>query len=142
MPFLTVNDQCLWCAGDLFTGYYTKGATHLRDLVRNAIFTLCREPLIRSVKLPSFVRLAVTEQPGRMIFHLIAYTPERRGNATVVEDPATVAEGSFEVRTTGKRVARAHLAPDLVPAEFSADGNYTSVKTPLFTGYAVIVLEF
>ena len=82
----------------------------------------------------------MTEQPGRIVLHLIAYPPEKRGSVTVVEDPATVAGGSFEVLTAGKRIEMAYLAPDGAPVEFSTDGKYTSVKVPLFTGYAVVVL--
>ena len=141
MPFLTVNGRCIWCSGELFTGYFAKGATHLRDIFRNALSLLVEAPLIRAVSLPSFVRLVVTEQPGRMIIHLIAYAPEKRGNVTVVEDPAAVVDGSFAVRTAGKNFSRAYLAPDETPVEFSADGGYTSIRVPIFTGYAVIVLE-
>ena len=141
MPFLTVNGRCIWCAGELFTGYFAKGATHLRDIFRNAIHHLVEAPLISAVKLPSFARLVVTEQPGRMIFHLIAYAPEKRGSATVVEDPVAVVDGSFAVRTAGRRFSQAYLAPDETPVEFSTDGSCTSIRVPIFTGYAVIVLE-
>ena len=141
LPFITVNGGCAWCAGDLFTGYAARGALHLRDLFRNVIDRLYGRRLIGAVKLPAAARLVVTEQPGRMIFHLIAYAPEKRGDVCVVEDPLTVSGGSFAVHTAGRKFKRAYLAPEETPVEFSNQGEYISINVPTFVGYAVIVLE-
>ncbi|MBO4648882.1 MAG: alpha-L-fucosidase [Lentisphaeria bacterium] len=141
MPFITVNGKCVWCAGDLFTGYAQRGALHLRDIFRNVLAQLLPEPLIRVGKLPACVRLVMTEQPGRIDLHLIAYAPEKRANTTVVEDPAAVINGSFEVLTAGRKIGRAYLAPDETALSVTSDGAYTRIKLPPFEGYALAVLE-
>ncbi|MBQ9338191.1 MAG: alpha-L-fucosidase [Lentisphaeria bacterium] len=141
MPFITVNGKCIWCAGDLFTGYAKRGALHLRDIFRNVLAQLLPEPLIRIGKLPACVRLVMTEQPGRINLHLIAYAPEKRADTTVVEDSAAVLNGEFSVLTAGRKITRAYLAPEGTPLEVETKGNYTKIKLPPFEGYALAVLE-
>ena len=141
-PFLTVNGRAVWCAGDLFGGYRKRGAIHLRDILRNVIAELLPEPLLADVKLPACARAVLTEQPGRMILHLMAYAPETRGEAAVVEEGLSVVDGSCRVKTGKRRVARAFLAPAGTPIEFAADGEYTALRLPIFTGTALAVLEF
>ena len=141
MPFITVNGNCVWCAGDLFTGYAQRGALHLRDIFRNVLAKLLPEPLIKVGKLPACVRLVMAEQPGRINLHLIAYAPEKRANTTVVEDPAAVLNGEFSVRTAGRKISRAYLAPDRTPLKVETEGDYTRIKLPPFEGYALVVLE-
>lgn len=141
MPFITVNGKCVWCAGDLFTGYAQRGALHLRDIFRNVLTELLPEPLIRVGKLPACVRLVMTEQAERINLHLIAYSPEKRANSTVVEDPAAVLNGEFSVRTAGRKINRAYLAPDRTPVDFKTVGDYTLIKLPPFEGYALVTLE-
>ena len=141
MPFITVNGKCVWCAGNLFTGYAVRGALHLRDIFRNIIASLVEKPLVVVEKLPAFVRLVLSEQPGRLNIHLIAYAPEKRANTTVVEDPAAVVNGVFKVLTAGRKINRAWLAPDQTPVEFKTEGDYTEIKLPVFEGYVLVVLE-
>ena len=142
MPFLTVNGRCVWCSGELFTGYRVHAALHLRDLFRNIVASLLPEPLVKSVKLPAQVRLAVTEQPGRMNVHVIAYAAEKRGDTAVVEDPLAVLGGEFLLRTGARRIRKAGLAPGMEAVEIAREGEYTRIKLPAFEGYAVVVLEY
>ena len=141
MPFLTVNGNCVWCAGDLFTGYAQRGALHLRTIVRNVIYSLVEKPLIIPGKLPACVRMSVTEQPGRLNVNLIAYAPEKRVNVTVVEDPVAVLNASFKVFTGTRRIKSVTMAPENTPVEFTVNGDYTEIKLPIFEGFALVVLE-
>jgi len=141
-PFLTVNGRCVWCSGDLFSGYTVHAALHLRDIFRNAVAQLLPEPFFQTVKLPAAVRVAVTEQPNRMNVHVIAYAPEKRADTAVVEDPLAVANGEFLVRTGNRPVASVYLAPDRAPVEFRVEGDYIRVKLPVFEGYTVVVFEY
>ena len=141
MPFITVNGKCVWCAGDLFNGYANRGGLHLRDIFRNIIASLLEKPLVKVGKLPACVRLIVTEQKKRLNVNLIAYAPEKRANVTVVEDPAAVVNGSFQILTAGRKIKRAYLAPDQKPVKFKTVGDYTEIKLPVFEGYALVVLE-
>ncbi len=141
MPFLTVNGKCVWCAGDLFTGYFTRGALHLRDIFRNVLARLLEKPLVKVGKLPAFARLILTEQPHRMNLHLLAYQPEKRGDAMVVEEAAAIVNASFQVLTAGRKITKAYLAPDRTPVELEVKGDYTEIRLPAVEGYALIVLE-
>ena len=142
LPFLTVNGRCVWCSGDLFTGYRAHAALHLRDIFGNAVAELLPEPLVKVVKLPAAVRMAVTEQPGRLNVHLLAYVPEKRADTAVVEDPMAVLDGEFLMRTGKQHVVGAYLAPTRTQVSYSTEGAYTRVKLPAFEGYALVVLEF
>lgn len=142
MPFLTVNGRCVWCSGDLFTGYFNRGALHLRDIFRNVAASLNGRPLFVSVDLPAFVRATVMEQPGRYNVNLIAYAPEKRGEITVVEDAAAVVGGRFKVLTGDRRVKSVVLAPEGSPVDFSVEDGYADIRMPVFKGYAMAVIEF
>ena len=64
------------------------------------------------------------------------------GEAAVVEEGLSVVDGFCRVKTGGRRVARAFLAPAGTPVEFAADGEYTALRLPIFTGTTLAVLEF
>ena len=141
LPFVVRKDNCIWCAGDIFAGYATRGALHLRHIVRNIIFSLLKEPLIKVGKLPACSRVVLNEKDGDLSVSVIAYSPEQRAYAMVVEDPFAVIDGSFKVLTSGRNISGAFLAPEMTPLEFSCDGNYTGVKLPPFEGFALVVLK-
>ncbi|MBQ6353181.1 MAG: hypothetical protein IJJ28_07935, partial [Lentisphaeria bacterium] len=133
--------RTVWCSGDLFTGYRTHGALHLRDIFRNVVAELLPEPLVKVVKLPATLRMAVTEQPGRLNVLLLAYAPEKRADTAVVEDPMAVLNGEFMLLTAGRKIVGVTMAPDRTPVEYATEGNYTRIKLPPFEGCAVVTLD-
>ena len=141
MPFVTVKGKCVWCAGDIFSGYATRGALHLRDIVRNIVFAITDKPMFEVGKLPACTRVIVNEKDEALTVSIVAYSPERRANAMVVEDPVAVVNGSFRILTAGRKISSVCLAPDMTPVEFKNDGDYTEVKLPVFEGFALVVLK-
>ena len=141
MPFVVTNGSCVWCAGDIFSGYATRGALHLRDIVRNIIFSLLKNPLVKVGKLPACSRVVVNEKNDILNVSIIAYSPEQRAQAMTVEDPFAVVNGSLKVLTAEKKITEVLLAPDMTPVEFSQDGDYTEIKLPVFEGYALVILK-
>lgn len=141
MPFIVSKNKCIWCAGDIFSGYATRGALHLRDIVRNIIFKLLDKPLVKVGKLPACSRVIVNEQSDNLNVSIVAYNPERRANAMVVEDPIAVVNGNLKVLTANRNITGAYLAPEMTPVEFAVDGDYTELKLPVFEGYALVVLK-
>jgi hypothetical protein len=141
LPFIVRRGNCIWCAGDIFSGYANRGALHLRHIVRNVIFSLLEEPLVKVGKLPASSRVVLNEKDGDLSVSVIAYSPEQRAYAMVVEDPLAVVNGSFKVLTSGRSISGAYLVPEMTPLEFSTDGNYTEVKLPPFEGFALVVLK-
>ena len=142
MPFLTVRDRLVWCAGDLFTGYYQLGALHLRTIFRNIIKELHPEMLFENVTLPAFVRTTVTAQTGRININLTAYLPEKRGATTVVEEGLAVVNGKFRIRTGDLQVKSVALAPAGEALEYAVSGDYTEITLPVFQGYALVSVYF
>ena len=141
MPFIVTKGKCVWCSGDIFSGYATRGALHLRDIVRNIIFSLLENPLVKVGKLPACSKVIVNEQPDNLNISIVAYNPEQRAEAMVVEDPIAVLNGSLQILTAGLEIKGAYLAPDMTPVDFRQNGNYTELKLPPFEGTALIVLE-
>ena len=142
LPFITKKDRCIWCAGDLFTGYANRGAIHFRNIVRNILDDLLETPLVKVEKLPSFARLVLTEQPGRLNVHVISYVPEKRNNAFVVEDPAAILNGKFSVFVGDRDVASVMLVPEQTPVAFSRSGGYVHITLPPMEGYALVSITF
>ena len=141
IPFLTVKGKCVWCSGDLFSGYYHRGALHLRDIFRNIVTALTGKMLFVNETLPAFVRAVLSTQPNRLNVHLIAYAPERRGETTVVEDAAAVLDGRFKVQLSGRKVKSVVLAPCGTPLEYTVADDYAEIVMPPFKGYALAVIE-
>jgi hypothetical protein len=142
MPFITYNENCVWCAGDLFTGYFTRGALHLREIFKNILFSLHEKMLFVNENLPAFVRSTVTEQKNALNINLIAYAPEKRGEAFVVEDGAVVADGRFKVFIGDKKVKSVKRINSEGTLEFALKDGYISICIPLFKGYELVNIEF
>lgn len=141
LPFLTRKMNRIWCSGNLFEGYYFRGALHLRALLDNCIRLLAEPLLFENISLPGFVRTSVAQQPGRINVNVIAYAPERRGDATVVEDSMAVMDGKFRLHLPGKTVKSVRLAPSGLPVDYSVSGNFVEIQVPPFKGFALISLE-
>ena len=142
MPFITTKDNCVWCAGDIFSGYAKRGALHLRNIIRNIIEKLVEKPLVKVGKLPSFARLILAEKDNCLNAHILSYVPEKRNNAFVVEDPIAVVNGKFSVLTAGRKVKAVSLAPAMTPVDFVTEGDYTTIDLPVFEGYAMVNIAF
>lgn len=142
MPFITVKGNCVWCAGDLFTGYFTRGALHLREILKNILFELHSDMLFVNGNLPAFVRATVTEQTNALNINLIAYAPEKRGEAFVVEDGAVVADGTFKVKIGDKKIKSVKRINSDNPFGFSVENGYIIIRIPLFKGYELFKIEF
>ena len=142
MPFITVKDNCIWSAGDIFSGYAKRGALHLRNIIRNIIAKLLDKPLIKVESLPSFSRLILAEKDNALNAHILSYVPEKRSDSFVVEDPIAVIDGKFSVLTNGRKVKAVTQVPEQIPVEFTTDGDYTTITLPVFKGYILINIAF
>ena len=143
MPFLTAKGKCVWCSGDFFSGYFKRGALHLRKIFRNIVMELLdQKTVLVNGNLPAYVRCAVTEQPGGIVnTHLIAYLTEKRGETAVVEDAGTVVNGTFKLFTGGKKVRSVTRALSDEKISYTVEGDYIVITVKEFTGYAIISVE-
>lgn len=144
LPFITRKGNLIWCAGNLFTGYFQRGAIHLKTLFRNMLEELLPETVIKCENAPSFVRVIATEnrEEKRVHIHTLAYLPEKRGEAMVVEEPLSIRDVTLKVLSGNRECVKAYLAPERTPLEFKTEGKYISLKLPEMRGYSLVVLEF
>jgi hypothetical protein len=75
------------------------------------------------------------------LVHVMAYTPELRGDNVALEERAVLIDSELAVRTDGKKIKKVYTAPDLVELPFVVDGNYCKAQLPLLKGYELVVFE-
>ena len=138
------NGRCIYSPVRIFSDYFHFVQYPLRALLKAAIKELLPEPLIDSGKLPSWVRVTVTEQPGRNMIHLLSFIPERRGESfDVVESAIPFTDAVVRFRTDGKVPARIFLSPDPEKQlKWTTDGNYICIQLPEAGGCTLIVVEW
>lgn len=141
IPFLTKKQNCIWCAGDIFSGYNKCGALHLKTLFKNIISEIASPFLLENISLPSFVRTSVTRQSSRINVNIIAYAPERRGQTCVVEDAMAVLDGRFKLHLPSANIKSVTLAPNGTPLEHTVNDSTVEIALPPFKGFALAVIE-
>jgi hypothetical protein len=140
-PFLLRNGNCIFCSGGLFSGYYKRGADHLRNVFANSMKALLPYPLIKYENLYSFTKLFVCSQEDRILIHILNFVPEARGETFVVEDAVTLKNAKLFVRTDGCKIASVFCLPVNAPIPHECHDNYCIFNTPLINGYGLIVLQ-
>ncbi len=141
LPLLTWNGQVACFAYPIFTGYHEKAPLPLRTLFANVLEKCLEHPMVRTEKLPSFVRLEVQKKGSLRLIHLLAVQPELRGKTEIIEDLLTVRESSLEIRMEETVPSKVYLAPERKELPFETRDGYVRIRVPEFTGYELIVLE-
>ena len=98
-------------------------------------------PILTVEHLPSFAQATVTEKANMKLVHLLLYVPELRGASQVIENPITAIDVQISLRTDGKPVNRAYLAPSGQSLEIQQKGGCATVRVPTVTGYQLVVFE-
>ena len=143
LPFVVCKKDTAYCAGNLFTGYFETGASHLRALFREMMSHLLPVPLVTVENLPSFARVFRTEQENRTVIHVLCYAPEQRGKTVIVEEGAGVLNGKIGVRLEdGNIVDRVLLVPSGEKLVFGIADGMLSVSLPPFAGNLMLALEY
>jgi len=140
-PFLAIKSRIAYFSGKIFEGYFNRGAYQLRYLLGNVMRSLLPEPLLRSETLPSYARAFVQKKEHMHLLHVMAYTPELRGDNVALEERAVLIDTHLAVRTNGQTIKKVYTAPDGKELSFVMDGNYCKTTLPLLHGYALIVFE-
>ena len=92
-------------------------------------------------KLPACSRVVLNEKDGDLSVSIVAYNPEQRAFAMVVEDPIAIVNGSLKILTAGRKISQVLMAPEMKPVDFVDDGTYTEIKLPVTEGFALLVLK-
>jgi hypothetical protein len=95
---------------------------------------------------PSFAHVTLTRQngrnrKGRVMAHLLSYTPIRRTRTIdIVEEPIVLRGVNLQIRT-GKRPKQVYLAPQRTELEFEFADGVTNLRVPEVVGYQVVAIE-
>ena len=143
LPFVTFTDQVAYCSGKLFDGYNTAASVELRDICKAMIGHLLADPMLKIESgLPSFGRAIVSEQPGRLMVHLLNYLPEKRGEMLIVEEALDAFNVKIKLRLDGKAVKRVYLAPNGEEIPFEQNDDHVTFTVPSICGYGLAVAEY
>lgn len=126
----------------IFEAYYGSASVPDRTLVGNCLRLLLPDPMVGVEGMPSFGQVALTEQAGRLIAHLLTYVPERRGaRKDILEEPITVEDVQVRLRLDGRKVGRVYEAPSGRPLDYEISGGYVVIRVPKIRGYCMAVVE-
>ncbi|HTX00734.1 MAG TPA: alpha-amylase family protein, partial [Acidimicrobiales bacterium] len=124
----------------VFQNYAQNGYAPHKALVENCIRRLMPDPCVR-VQAPSTAEVTLTEQPGRMIVHVLHYPAERRGvDLDIVEDVIPLFNVPLALRLP-RAPAQVYTAPDMRPLQVAYQNGYASVTVPSVFGHAMVVFE-
>lgn len=141
---VTLSDRVAYITHPIFTIYHEHAPIPMRRLVANLLDILLPCPMVKTIGLPSFARVIVTDQPHRRIAHILSYVPEWRGERRqIVEEPIELRDVRLGIRMDGKgkRPARIYLAPGREELEFDIKDGYIWMTLPCVPGYAMAVIE-
>ncbi|MBE6373570.1 MAG: hypothetical protein E7055_16065 [Lentisphaerae bacterium] len=141
-PFVVRNRQIVYISAELFTGYAKRAPKQLRQLLGRAIESLMPDLKFRSSTLPSFAKAFVQKKDNMELVHILAYCPEGRGQASALEDRITLVDTEISLRTDGRKVRKAYLAPDRKELPFEEKDGSCTVRIPLISGYVLTVFEY
>ena len=139
-PLVTVKENRLFCAAHIFSGYYTRGALHLRELLENFIRRFIAVPQFSGEGLYSFTRISVADEPGRKIVTLLNFVPEARGSAFAVEDEIELGSGKISVRLDGLKVGKVLWGKERREIPFTCENGCCLIGLPPFKGFAAVEL--
>jgi hypothetical protein len=125
----------------VFSGYFEHAAPAYKYLVRNCLEQVLAQPVVKVENMPTFGGVTVTQAGRRRMAHLLAYVPELRGKAQVIEEAVTVSDVGIGLRRDGMDISRVYLAPSQEDLPFNCDEDYVWVTVPQVSGYQLVVFE-
>ncbi|OQA82866.1 MAG: Alpha-L-fucosidase [Lentisphaerae bacterium ADurb.Bin242] len=140
-PFLVFKGRVAYCSGRLFEGYFKRSPYQSRWFLRNLLRRFVPNPKFQSSTLPSYARAFVQYNGNLELLHVMAYTPELRGESVALEERATLIDSELSLRIDGGEFRKVYLAPSRKELAFTVKDGYCTVHVPLIQGYALIVFE-
>jgi hypothetical protein len=140
-PGVVRSGRAVYFAHPLFAQYQQNAPRWCKQIVLNAIGLLLPDPLVRA-SLPSAGLVAVNEQEGRYVVHLLHYVPERRGqDFDVVEDVVPLADVEVSVRVP-RRVRSVSTAPQGARLPFADRDGRVTFTLPRLLGHQMVAVAF
>lgn len=126
-------------AFNAFEGFFLFGAIHIKNLVKDLIEKLLKEPLIKNVDLPSSVRTSLMRGDKGDILHIKTTVPEHRGDKGIIEEHITLVKGK-KLKVLGEYKKCVSL-PEMNEIEINAKEGYTEIILPEICGYMPFLLS-
>jgi hypothetical protein len=146
-PLVVQNEQVLYFAAPLFTGYRNHDYWAYRAMAQNALRAFLPQPLLKPLG-PGWVEFTLHRQPAadghpaRRVVHVVAYHPRRTLQSVPhVDQSWPTADLGVSVRLDGVMPERVYLAPDRTPLAFKVEGEYARIALPPVGVHSGIVLE-
>ncbi|MHB1296257.1 MAG: alpha-amylase family protein [Anaerolineae bacterium] len=144
-PMATRRGNVIYLAAPFFKAFQVYGNQVYKTVVANAVAALLPDPLTRT-NLPSAGEVTLLRQEagpagGRLVCHLLYYTPQRRTTRIdILEDAVPLYDVALAVRTD-LAPRRVYLAPQNQDLPFTRDGAYVRCQVPKLLGHQMVVLE-
>lgn len=126
-------------AFNAFEGYFSFGALHIKNLIKDIIEKLLPNPLIKNVDLPSFARVSLMRAASGDILHVKTSAPEHRGDKGIIEEHFSICEGK-KIKVLGE-YKKCVTLPDMKEIKINVADGYTEITLPQICGYMPFLLS-
>jgi hypothetical protein len=145
-PVAVSNEQVLYFAAPLFSGFKQADYWSYREMVRNLLSVLLPDPLIKPEG-PGWAEFSLTrqaqadEQPERSVVHVVCYHPRRSLQSIPhVDQSWPTADLAFSLKADAAP-KRVYIAPDGEAVAFTFNDGYVHVTLPPVGAHTVVVIE-
>ena len=139
-PAVTLRGNVIYVAFPVFTSYARNSYLAQKQTVANCIKRFLPDPLVK-VQAPSSAEVAVTEQSGQRVVHILYYSAERRApDLDIVEGVIPLHNVKLALRAD-RRPQRVYLAPQKDDLTCDYGQGYAEVVVPQVNGHQMVVFE-
>jgi hypothetical protein len=139
-PAVVAGKNTMYLSHPVFTQYQYNAPKWCKTLVMNAIDALLTDQVI-SLQAPSTASVAVNEQDGKYIIHVLHYIPERRGEQfDIIEDviPLFNIKASVAYPRKAKKVT---LVPQMKALSFTVNKGRVEFTIPEVNGHQMVEIS-
>lgn len=136
---VALKDKRAHIGFNAFEGYFSFGAIHIKNLIKDLIEKLLPNPLIKNVDLPSYARASIMKGNDEDILHIKISAPEHRGNMGIIEDHISLPQGR-KIKVLGEYKNCVSL-PDMNEIPTKITEGYTEIQLPEICGYMPFLMS-
>jgi hypothetical protein len=145
-PVIVQKGGVIYVARPLFHEYAESSQRVHKQVLANCLKRLLPRPRVSAHNLPSTAIVAVRQQRGDLIVHLLHYVHQRRGrHLDVIEDVLPLHDVTVSIRAE-RRPSAVQLVPEMqpvpvrVPVAWTWEDGYVRFTVPRVNGYQIVQL--
>lgn len=139
-PAVVAGKNTMYFSHPLFTQYQYNAPLWCKKLLLNAIDTLLDNQIVK-IEAPSTANVAVNEQDGKYIVHILHYIPEKRGEQfDTIEDVIPI----FGIKTSvayPAKVRKVMLVPEMKDLPFNVNNGRVEFTIPEVNGHQMVEIS-